>query len=303
MISIILVTYNRAHLIATTLQAIKAQLYKDFECIIVDDGSSDDTAQVVASYTNEDPRFSYHRRGENYSKGLPGSRNFGLDLAQGSYVVFCDDDDVVHCQWLAQIQLGFDQFPEAAFCHFKKAVFKGEFDQALAKEKLPANWDKYKKDILEEMIMGVIPMASCTVAWKRECFDQQRFQGDLKYAEEWELYTRMLSEYTTGAYTENALYFARKQEASNTGQFAKGVPQFLQSKADAISLIVAHLRASDKLSKRLVYFFLKEGVALRKYVTFKQLMQLIKPTLAQRMAYLFFYGKERVRKQLKSLKP
>ena len=88
-VSIILPTYNRAHLIAETIESVLAQTYRDFELIIVDDASNDSTPDVVA-------RFRSHKI--KYFKlekvGRSGARNFGLKQAIGSYICFIDSDDV-----------------------------------------------------------------------------------------------------------------------------------------------------------------------------------------------------------------
>ena len=77
-ISVIIPTYNRAHLIAGTLDSILAQKYQDFEIIIVDDGSTDDTEMVVASYLSDN--VSYYKK-ENGERGA--ARNFGASKAKG----------------------------------------------------------------------------------------------------------------------------------------------------------------------------------------------------------------------------
>ena len=69
LISIIIPTYNRAHLIGETLNSLLAQTYKDWECIIVDDGSTDDTNNVVEEYVAQDNRFIFVYRPRDRRKG------------------------------------------------------------------------------------------------------------------------------------------------------------------------------------------------------------------------------------------
>ena len=70
LVSIIIPTYNRAHLIGETLDSVLAQTYQNWECIIVDDGSSDNTDDVVNDYVKKDPRFKYYYRPDEH---LPAS--------------------------------------------------------------------------------------------------------------------------------------------------------------------------------------------------------------------------------------
>ncbi|WP_262733114.1 glycosyltransferase family 2 protein [Gaetbulibacter sp. NE] len=95
LISIIIPTYNRAHLIGATLDSIAAQSYAGWECLVIDDGSTDDTAAVVGGYEAADARFQYHERPVDKPKGANACRNYGLDLAHGQYVVFFDSDDLM----------------------------------------------------------------------------------------------------------------------------------------------------------------------------------------------------------------
>ena len=96
--SIIIPTYNRAGLIGLTLQSVMDQEFIDFELLVVDDGSTDDTAAVVARYA--DPRLRYLPK-QNAERGA--ARNYGLARAQGEYVLFLDSDDRLHPHHLATL--------------------------------------------------------------------------------------------------------------------------------------------------------------------------------------------------------
>ncbi|MCG2665101.1 glycosyltransferase family 2 protein [Brevundimonas sp.] len=89
--SIVVPVYNRSNVILPTLESVRAQTFADFECLVVDDGSSDGEAlqQVVDSL--DDPRFIYIRR-ENGGGGA--ARNTGIDAARGRYLAFLDSDDL-----------------------------------------------------------------------------------------------------------------------------------------------------------------------------------------------------------------
>jgi len=107
LVSVVIPTFNRAHLIAQTLDSLLAQTYANFEAIVVDDGSIDDTRAVVCAYS--DPRIQYFQK-EN--GGLSSARNFGLERARGELIAFLDSDDL----WLpwklaAQLEI-FRRLPE-----------------------------------------------------------------------------------------------------------------------------------------------------------------------------------------------
>lgn len=95
LVSIIIPIYNRAHLIGETLDSILAQTYDNWECIIVDDGSTDETLAILETYARQDARIEYYLRTDHYLSGGNGARNQGLSLAQGDYVIFFDSDDLM----------------------------------------------------------------------------------------------------------------------------------------------------------------------------------------------------------------
>ena len=90
LISCITPTFNRAHLLPRAIESSINQTYPHWEMIIVDDGSKDNTEEVVHSYMETDRRIKYFK---NPGKGGNAARNYGLKQAQGEWVVFLDDDD------------------------------------------------------------------------------------------------------------------------------------------------------------------------------------------------------------------
>src|SRR4051794_34828743 len=89
-ISVVVPAYNYAQFLPVALDSIIAQTYADWECIIVDDGSTDDTAAVADAYVRRDPRFRYIHQA---NRGLAGARNTGVRNATGDAIQFLDADD------------------------------------------------------------------------------------------------------------------------------------------------------------------------------------------------------------------
>lgn len=94
-ISIVLPTYNRAYIVGQAIESVRTQTYSDWELIIVDDGSTDNTRDVVASF--HDPRIQYLKHETNL--GLAASRNTGIRSSRGAYIANLDSDDM----WLANM--------------------------------------------------------------------------------------------------------------------------------------------------------------------------------------------------------
>jgi glycosyltransferase involved in cell wall biosynthesis len=103
--SIVIPTYNRASLIARTLNTVQAQQFKEFEVLVVDDGSTDNTADVVQPFLI-DSRFRYLPK-QNAERGA--ARNYGFARAQGDYVIFLDSDDLFHPEHLATLYTAITQ--------------------------------------------------------------------------------------------------------------------------------------------------------------------------------------------------
>ncbi len=90
-VSVVMSTYNRGTMIGPSIESVLAQTYTDFEFIIIDDGSTDKTDEILAGYAKRDPRVVVLTNNEN--KGLVYSLNRGIDIARGKYIMRMDDDD------------------------------------------------------------------------------------------------------------------------------------------------------------------------------------------------------------------
>lgn len=98
--SIIIPTYNRAELIQPTLDSVLSQTYEGWECIVVDDGSTDHTAELIRSYTEKDERFRYIYQ-ENAERSA--ARNNGIRNAKGEWICFLDSDDLYQENYLMEL--------------------------------------------------------------------------------------------------------------------------------------------------------------------------------------------------------
>ncbi len=94
-VSIIIPTYNRSDVLGETLDSILAQIYTNWECVLVDDGSTDYTAELSEMYCELDSRFKYFKRPSHLPKGANSCRNYGYSQSNGIYINWFDDDDVM----------------------------------------------------------------------------------------------------------------------------------------------------------------------------------------------------------------
>jgi glycosyltransferase involved in cell wall biosynthesis len=261
-ITILLSTHNRAHLIQEALHSIQNQTYSDFECLVTDDNSKDATEQVVKVFCERDQRFNYLKKPFNYTAGLSANRNFGLDNAKGLFIVFCDDDDIMHPQHL-EMCMNFLEDLEVDFVHFRKQSFTDQIPQNNVISVTDLNKNKIDKKDINDVIFQKIALASCTVMWKKEAIGKARFVSDLNYAEEWEFYTRLILNGAKGVEIDVILYFNRKHPNSNTGEFYAGNKNRMHSKIEASKLIISNLNQKNLLSPELIHFFCWESFRFR----------------------------------------
>lgn len=112
LISIIIPTYNRHETIAETLDSVLTQSYPNWECLVVDDGSTDNTLDIVKQYAAKDPRIKVLVRPSEYKNGGCGARNFGFIKAEGDYIKWLDSDDLLEPLLLEKEVMCFSHNPE-----------------------------------------------------------------------------------------------------------------------------------------------------------------------------------------------
>lgn len=288
-------TYNRAHFIVETLQTIKNQSFTDWECLIIDDGGTDDTMEVIAPILEQDHRFQFLNRLDKYKKGLPGCRNYGLDLAKGGCIIFFDDDDIVHPDNL-KTSLEVIEKNKVDFCHYQKMSFEVE------KPNLEAHPIAIVKSLtkadIKEVITQEIGLASCTVMWKKHCFDTIRFNENLLYAEEWECYSRIITENFKGIIINNVLYYNRKHAISNTGEFIRNNPIRRESYAKAILLVVQNLKEKQLLTYSIKRYLITISKGLKEYNLFKNVLISLELPTFEKIKWQIFYATFPVRLKL-----
>lgn len=176
MISVVLPSYNRAHILPRAIESILGQTYKDIELIIVDDGSSDNTAEVVGRFS--DSRIVYVRQ-EN--AGACAARNNGIAHARGAYIAFQDSDDIWHQDKLEKQLATLQQTgADVVFCRMNRMV---------GGEKVGLVSDYFHEGFLPK---DEVPMSigTQTLVGKSEVFKQENFDSEMPRYQEFEMLVR-----------------------------------------------------------------------------------------------------------------
>lgn len=209
LVSVIVPTFNRAALLPRALDSIVAQTFSDWEIVLVDDGSTDETGEVANRYAHElGERFQYVRRANT---GCCGARNDGISRARGSFVAFLDSDDEFLPEKLErQLELFRDR-PELGlvYCDYSCIDLEGRRFPSAFDEKLPfareVRAERIGDDlcvcdesILTTMLRGYI-IATITGMVRREVLGNEiRFAPDPTYSAEWLFYLRIAKRTSVG---------------------------------------------------------------------------------------------------------
>ena len=211
LVSIIIPTYNRAHLIGETLDSVLAQTYTHWECIVVDDGSTDATDEVLATYVEKDSRFQYHHRPKDRPKGANACRNYGFELSKGEFVNWFDDDDIM-LEYFLQTKINhIDQKEVLHICSGYNGTAKLEclsvFDCAP------------KQSLYREYVLWEIRIFTPSVLFRKSFLeDKNLFNLDMQKAQEAEFLSRIFFTLSKCHYSiiQEPLFIYRQHEHSKS---------------------------------------------------------------------------------------
>lgn len=231
-VSIILPTYNRAHSIRRSIESILRQTYPHWELLVIDDGSTDHTEEIVAEIAASDSRVRYYRQPQN--RGVAAARNEGIRQAQYEYIAFQDSDDVWEEDKLEKQMRVFDDRPQVGmvYCAFEGEKQDGTIiripDNSMGIENLQGNMYRL---LLQRNVID-----APTVVIRKECLDKVGgFDETLTCLEDWELFLRIAKEFEIG-YAADALLIS---DIHNSGVSSR-VGGYFQARC---AMIVKHKAA------------------------------------------------------------
>ncbi len=184
-VSIILPVYNGAAHIADALESVQQQTFNQWECIVIDDGSTDETRQVVVQY--EDERIKYYKNDTNV--GIQKTLNKGLSLAQGTYIARIDADDIWSDTQKLQTQVScMDEHPDYVLVG-TGAILRDQQGEELTRYLVPEDDHSIRQKILRKNCF-----VHAAVLFRRESVQQVGFYSENKkhrHVEDHELWLRL----------------------------------------------------------------------------------------------------------------
>lgn len=222
-ISIIIPIYNVENYLAQCLDSILNQIFKDFECICVNDGSTDKSLAILQEYINKDDRIKIINQ-EN--KGLSGARNSALKIVNGKYITFIDSDDFVTIDYLEKlINIAEKEDSDIVYCRHKMYYsVDNKYENGPNKEKLNTLFYEYSKlkqtDKQLECILDIVEnsRSACMKLYKTNVIKNNAilFFEDI-YAEEDFSFNILVNLYSKKiSLLDEEIYYYRKQVKSIT---------------------------------------------------------------------------------------
>jgi len=207
-VSIIIPTFNRRDYITIALDSVLAQTYKDYEIIIIDDGSSDDTKEILKPYQNN-IRYFYQD-----NRGIPTTRNKGIREAQGNYIAFLDSDDYWLPEKLERQIECFKQNPHYGMVATRCSSITpfGRFRKKNRPGK--SGW------ILNNLFKANFIRTSSAMI-KKECFEKiGLFDQSLPECEEYDLWLRIAKQYPIGFINQTLTVYTDNPKGVSTDSLA-----------------------------------------------------------------------------------
>lgn len=219
LISIIIPTYNRDSYLGATLDSVLNQKYTNWECIVIDDGSTDYTKELMDFYMTKDKRFQFYNRPISKLKGANSCRNFGFEKSMGEYVNWFDSDDLMHSDFLIT-KLNKLKDTEANCCictfhafRFTKGMKRLEYISGIG-----------SNEIFQNICIQKYAIPTHGPLWRRTYLNTvSLFNEDLSISQDLEFHNRTLKNDKLIKIIHQPLYYLRQQNESITKGFYNNI--------------------------------------------------------------------------------
>jgi glycosyltransferase involved in cell wall biosynthesis len=244
LVSIIIPVYNRASIMPETLESIISQTYKNFECILVDDWSTDNSVEVAKSFVERDSRFKLFSRPKSFKKGACSCRNFGFEKSTGVYIQWFDSDDLMLSNMIEdKVKILSDNYFDAVI--MRHAYFKtGSKDYIVDKRSTIKN---QTNNPAFEIISSDFTSLTDQIMFKKDFLNKQKklFNINLEKNQETELFIRLFLNEPKLCFLENLGILVRIGDKSMTSSF-----QELKEDRKLLINIIAYFEIYNSFKKK-----------------------------------------------------
>ena len=241
-VTVCIPSFNRADLVGETLDSILAQTYPDWEALVVDDGSTDSSMEIISAYSRRDPRVRLISR-DREPKGACTCRNIAVEQARGGFVMFLDTDDLLAPFCLEQRMKVMEENPELDFAIFPMFVFSGNARDA---NRL-WNVDTGEDVLLRLLRLDPICQGTGTL-WRRDSFVKAGMWGErIRIWQDIELHVRAFAgqyRFARRLDLRPDVYIRETEASLSRGEYHSR--EKLESRATVVRRVVAVLRHAGR---------------------------------------------------------
>lgn len=272
MISIIVPCYNAAKYLDECLMSISKQSYQNWETICVNDGSRDNTLEIIEKFANKDQRFTVISQ-EN--QGVAVARNNALKICKGEYICFVDSDDVIEPDFLETLVNMMDDNKDLSICNFTREM-TDLYEKA---KKATIKWTKTGNECAEKIILDKsFSPQICCMMFKKNIIDKYNiyFYPNCTRGEDWEFYMKYLVHTKFVSFSDYIVYHYRQNITSAMSQFnmksltsieaAERVTNYYISLNNQVCNIVKQYAVSRVVWKHTILSLIKHDINIYKAI-------------------------------------
>jgi glycosyltransferase involved in cell wall biosynthesis len=217
-VSVVIPAYNRAAVLIRVINSVLTQTFADYEILVIDDASTDNTSEVIKTFTDE--RIVYLRHSAN--KGGAAARNTGIERSRGELIAFLDSDD----QWSPdKLKKQVELFERAdQNCGVIYTALKVIYETDGTSEILPA---EHRGSFMNELLIANYVRTLSSAVVRRKYLDViGGFDPELKSCQDWDLYLRLMKHCTFECINEPlTIYYVNKQDPSRISNARRSIIQ------------------------------------------------------------------------------
>lgn len=283
LVSIIIPTFNRGHLIEQTVQSVFSQTFQNWEIIIVDDGSVDNTQEVVYPFLT-DERVKYCHRPADRPGGGNAARNYGYELARGTFIKWLDSDDLLLPSCLEH-QIKQISSDEVDVVFGKSRWFsKDKTTNKIIHGKLWHESVIKSKNILEDFILGKTRFSNNDGLWRKSCLGKYPYHERLRNSQEFQMIINMLSKGIKITVMDEVQTLIRSHDSQMAAK--RSYASYAHHQILARTLVLESLNKQGLLNNKIYYYLFKSNIYYtlnqtkkREFLYLKNNLKLLKKNL------------------------
>ncbi len=248
LVSIIIPTFNRANIISETLDSVLGQTYENWECIVVDDGSTDTSKALLKTYVDKDARFQFHQRPNSHLAGGNGARNYGFSKSCGDYIQWFDSDDIMMPDFIGAKMSPFISNPniDVVFSAFENIDATGQRTR-IANQTFSGN-------ILNDLVDGQVSFGPLSFMLRRDKIEHLKYDETLKKNQDLDFFFRFFTSNNKLkiAHVKKTLYKVRAHSGSMTYDASRDISKL--ASIFRVYLMVLNYFVEQKHSKGIIRY-------------------------------------------------